>query len=35
LLPFLKPFKIIDRLILNRYSSSHRLAAVVYFYGKK
>ena len=35
LLPFLKPFKIIDRLILNRYSSSHRLAAVLYFYGKK
>ena len=31
LLPFSKPFKIIDRLILNRYSSSHRLAVVVFF----
>ena len=35
LLPFLKPLKIIDRVLLNKYSSSHRLAAMVYFYGKK
>ena len=35
LLPFLKPLKIIDRVFLNKYSSSHRLAAMVYFYGKK
>ena len=35
LLPFLKPFKIIDRFFLNKYSSSHRLAAMFYFYGKK
>ncbi|MBC8283348.1 MAG: methyltransferase domain-containing protein [Nitrospinae bacterium] len=35
LLPFLKPFKIIDRILLNKYSSSHRLAAMFYFYGKK
>jgi SAM-dependent methyltransferase len=35
LLPFLKPFKIIDRIFLNKYSSSHRLAAMFYFYGKK
>jgi len=35
LLPFLKPLKIIDRIFLNKYSSSHRLAAMVYFYGKK
>mgnify|MGYP002629199630 CR=1 FL=1 len=34
-LPFLKPFKIIDRILLNKYSSSHRLAAMFYFYGKK
>lgn len=35
LLPFLKPFKIIDRIFLNKYSSSHRMAAMFYFYGKK
>ena len=35
LIPFLKPFKIIDRLILNRYNSSHRMASLVYFHGKK
>ena len=35
LLPFLKPFKIIDRLVLNRYSSAHRMASMVYFHGKK
>ncbi|MZH46263.1 MAG: class I SAM-dependent methyltransferase [Nitrospinae bacterium] len=35
LLPFLKPFKIIDRLLLNKYNSSHRLASMIYFYGKK
>ena len=35
LLPFLKPFKIIDRILLNRYSSSHRLATMFYFYGRK
>lgn len=35
LLPFLKPFKIIDRILLNKYKSSHRLAAMFYFYGKK
>ena len=35
LLPFLKPFKIIDRVLLNKYSSSHRLAAMIYFYGTK
>jgi SAM-dependent methyltransferase len=35
LLPFLKPLKIIDRVLLNKYSSAHRLAAMVYFYGKK
>ena len=34
-LPFLKPIKIIDRLILNRYNSSHRMASLVYFHGKK
>ncbi len=35
LLPFLKPFKIVDRIFLNKFSSSHRLAAMFYFYGKK
>lgn len=35
LLPFLKPFKIIDRILLNKYRSSHRSAAMFYFYGKK
>ena len=35
LLPFLKPLKIIDRLLLNIYSCSHRLAAMIYFYGTK
>ena len=35
LLPFLKPFKIIDKVLLNKYSSSHRLAAMIYFYGTK
>jgi SAM-dependent methyltransferase len=35
LLPLLKPFKIIDRIFLNKFSSSHRLAAMFYFYGKK
>ena len=35
LLPFLKPCKIIDRILLNKYKSSHRLAAMFYFYGKK
>ncbi len=35
LLPFLKPLKIIDRIILNKFSSSHRLATMFYFYGKK
>jgi SAM-dependent methyltransferase len=35
LLPFLKPFKIIDRIFLNKYNSSHRLATMLYFYGKK
>ena len=35
LLPFLKPFKIIDRIFLNKYNSSHRMATMFYFYGKK
>ena len=35
LLPILKPFKIIDRVLLNKYNSSHRLAAMLYFYGQK
>ena len=35
LLPFLKPFKIIDRIFLNKYSSSYRMATQFYFYGKK
>jgi hypothetical protein len=33
LLPFLKPFKIIDRIFLNKYSRSHR-RAVIYYYGQ-
>lgn len=35
LIPFVKPFKILDLILLNRYKSAHRSAAMFYYYGKK
>lgn len=35
LLPFVKPFKVIDRILLNKYRTSHRIANFLYFYGRK
>ena len=35
LLPILQPFKVIDRILLNKYRSSYRIASMLYFYGKK
>jgi len=35
ILPFVKPFKVIDLILLNKFKMAHRLAGVLYFYGKK
>ena len=35
LLPFMKPLKVIDRILLNKYRSSYRIANFLYFYGRK
>ncbi len=35
LLPFLKPFKLLDLFFMNKLKSAYRLAAIFYFYGKK
>lgn len=34
-LPFLKPFKLLDLVLLNKFESSHRLAAMLYYHGEK